>query len=662
VIAMVNTNFQRIALLALCALGSCTTLKPAGSAEQNDVDSDSAVDARGLDGAAGDAAIGDDGAAGDDGAWPEATESGQDCTLHTFYPDRDGDGAGSAEERMQACEAPAGYTPQGGDCDDACKACIVGAAEVCDGRDNDCDGSVDEGVSTACGSMLGVCKPGVQQCVAGKLGACEGGVQAGAEACDGALDEDCDGTVDEDCPCTASQSRACGVEVGECAAGQQVCKAGVWGSCEGGTKAEAEVCDGKDNDCDGQTDEGITMACGTDVGECSVGISTCVDGKMGPCSSATGPGEEVCDGKDNDCDNVVDEGVTRACNTTRAGIGICKAGTETCAAGTFGPCLGSVTPRSEICDAAMLDEDCDGAANQGCACTEGATAACGVSAGACELGSWTCNGGSWGPVCSGGKGPSAETCNNLDDDCDGSTDEGLTRPCGTSPNPPCRIGTETCMQGQWKNCTAVNPGPAEICDALSLDENCDGRGNENCKCVNGSSRSCTVSGAVGICREGKQSCVNGDWAQACAATQQARAEQCNGLDDDCNGLVDDRCPCSKNTDCPTGEGCGSDKRCYPAYKSCASNSACPPGFNCTLAIGATDNVCKPACAQTSDPLDPTLCPLPASASRNIITMCWPLNDAAGTHYHRVLSCNDTGAGGCPFGMTCRGITGACYYP
>jgi hypothetical protein len=242
-------------------------------------------------------------------------------------------------------------------------------------------------------------------------------------------------------------------------------------------------------------------------------------------------------------------------------------------------------------------------------------------------------------------------------------DEALTRACGASQNPPCRLGTETCSRGQWRNCNAVNPGPAEICDVLTVDEDCDGLRNEGCNCVNGSSRSCTVSGAVGVCREGMQSCVNGNWAQPCVAIQQPRAEQCNGLDDDCDGTVDDHCPCSRNTDCPTGEGCGSDGLCYPAYRRCTSNSACPPGFNCTLAIGATDNVCKPACeASPSDPTDPTLCPLPASASRNIVTLCYALNDSAGTHWHCIPTCSDTGAGGCPFGMTCRGITGACTYP
>src|SRR5688572_7512360 len=148
---MANKKFQRFAWLALCALSSCTALKPAGTAESTAVDSDGAANAESLDGAV------DDGSAGDGGASPQAMGSSEDCILQTFYPDRDGDGAGSADEPMQACEAPAGYAPQGGDCDDACAACFVGATEVCDGKDNDCDQSVDEQISTACGSMLGVC-------------------------------------------------------------------------------------------------------------------------------------------------------------------------------------------------------------------------------------------------------------------------------------------------------------------------------------------------------------------------------------------------------------------------------------------------------------------------------------------------------------------------
>jgi hypothetical protein len=67
-----------------------------------------------------------------------------------------------------------------------------------------------------------------------------------------------------------------------------------------------EVCDGKDNDCNGQVDENLVQGCGTDVGECSAGTSTCQGGAWGACVGSVGPGVEVCDGKDNDCDGEAD--------------------------------------------------------------------------------------------------------------------------------------------------------------------------------------------------------------------------------------------------------------------------------------------------------------------------------------------------------------------
>ncbi|WP_080599252.1 MULTISPECIES: L-type lectin-domain containing protein [Sorangium] len=91
------------------------------------------------------------------------------------------------------------------------------------------------------------------------------------EVCDG-LDNDCDRSVDEGCPCVEGEKRGCysgppGTQgVGACKAGVQVCSGTTWGPCTGDVvPASEDACDLADNDCDGQTDEG-TCPAGTACG------------------------------------------------------------------------------------------------------------------------------------------------------------------------------------------------------------------------------------------------------------------------------------------------------------------------------------------------------------------------------------------------------------
>ena len=166
---------------------------------------------------------------------------------------------------------------------------------------------------------------------------------------------------------------------GACRAGQQTCTASNdWGKCEKQTVPSNEVCDGKDNDCDGSVDEDIKPA---DLPDCdnSYGVykgkkKTCKDGKPQACTDKEyGPDyqakEDKCDQKDNDCDGVVDEGCPCKAGTAAvdcytgpsgtAGVGACKKGQQTCKDGKLTGCDGQVKPVKEICSD-KVDNNCNG--------------------------------------------------------------------------------------------------------------------------------------------------------------------------------------------------------------------------------------------------------------------------------------------------------------
>jgi len=153
--------------------------------------------------------------------------------------------------------------------------------------------------------------------------------------------------------------------VGACYSGEPVCEKGVFVECLGEAHPSEEYCDLIDNDCNGIVDDAVMDTgagdlCGSEVGECSYGSMQCVEGAMS-CVGETGPVEEACDALDNDCNGLVDDmGHLGYCydgdpddlyyGECHAGILVCDWGVEICE--------NQQLPEEEVCDG--RDNDCDG--------------------------------------------------------------------------------------------------------------------------------------------------------------------------------------------------------------------------------------------------------------------------------------------------------------
>ena len=481
-----------------------------------------------------------------------------------FAADADGDGFGLASDVLCLCKPAAPYLAVvTGDCDDTTKAIHPGAAEACNGKDDDCDGGKDEDTGgTVCQVESGTnsCS-GVTVCVGGGLSCV--GKTPGPEECNG-LDDDCNGFVDEGTGGAACSSTnpygTCAGEMGCTGFAGLVCQA---------KAAAPETCNGLDDDCDGVPDplgsdgcvvyaadkDGDGFGVASDSKCLCAPVSPYVAAVIGDCDDtvkAIHPGAaETCNGKDDDCNGTKDDGTGgKVCFVTGGdskcpGVTVCDGGAITCV---------GKTPTLEVCNG--LDDDCNGTVDEG---TAGGACTAANGFGTCS-GTLQCLGDS-GLACSA-KIPAAETCNGLDDDCDKSVDPPSSGGCttyaadkdgdgfgsGTDTKCLCKpaapyVATVTgdCDDGD----KAVHPGALELCN--DVDDDCNGAKDDAvpqtpCKVENGFG----ACGGVVTCDAGTIVCVGPTPA----------AEACNGKDDDCDGTADEG---TGGAACQTSNGLGTCK-------------------------------------------------------------------------------------------------------
>ena len=532
----------------------------------------------------------------------DADDSLDVVTTALWYTDADGDGYGDTSAASNACDAPTDAVATGGDCDDtdvaynpgaaesdcddpndyncdgsvgyadadgdgiaACDDCndtdaaiLPGGTERCDGVDNDCDGSIDEGDAVDEGLWYADSDADTFGDAGSSTRACDApaGYVADATDCDDAsvgvnpaeielcngIDDNCDGAVDEDTAADAAVWYADSDRdaYGEASTAFASCSAPAGfvseaGDCDDADPAVSpsalESCDGVDNNCDGAIDEDTAVDAsfwyadvdGDGYGDPAATAVDCVqptgwvadDSDCDDLDAAVNPsGTEVCNGIDDDCDGRIDPADSADAATWYADSD----------ADTYGDPSVTTTACSAPSDYVLDDTDCDDSAPD-------------VNPAETEL------------------------CNGIDDNCDGSIDEGTAADATSwyadsdgdgfgdasadlvSCSAPAGYVTDTsdCDDSD----PAVNPDAGEYCNGI--DDNCDGTADEDTALDVAIWYADTDGDAYGDASTGTVSCDAppghvadaSDCDDANADVNPGEVELCNGFDDDCDGAVDE---------------------------------------------------------------------------------------------------------------------------
>ena len=245
------------------------------------------------------------------------------------------------------------------------------------------------------------------------------------------------------------------------------------------------------------------------------------DCTSGTCSNAQCVGDVYCQQQDpnfpffcsstpGSCYSCADNNVMTACCPT--------SGAPTNCCSNNGPFCNTNTGACTICGGDVPDS-CNNKCWQHFPGFELCCPASGDPMYACDATSSVCM--SNGDCCA----PSQETCNNIDDNCDGTIDN-FNEGCGVGR---CAGGTRTCTTGNWDTCSTSGNAQNETCN--NIDDNCDGQVDENV------TQECGID--VGTCRKGTKTCGVGLWSYCGGDYVGPTNETCNGLDDNCNGITDE---------------------------------------------------------------------------------------------------------------------------